>query len=341
MPLLIYPDFNNSLTAAAVSTSQYKPFLDLFNIVQAQGETARYLAFSGITLLLYDWLTTLDKEIEYAWNKKWTFAGVVYYLNRVLPVLLIGTILLPNVLFLPAHFGPSTLVQEGYFIIQLRCHSFVSHYLHHFNHTLLGVVLSKMDPMVWLLIPGLLVTIGHATLQVTVNLKRMTVMTNPFPQFLRGCIVSIPNDIWLAYFSGVLYDLVIFCLIVWRIQYLGHGLGLSPLMTQLLKHGASFFAVNLALMLFSCVGSAYPSTIIMANASGLLTALSSITCSRIFFSMHEFARQDRVRISFGQSPITGVHGSNIISGQFAIPMETFSDCSRSPSNPEATSATTP
>ncbi|CAE6427544.1 unnamed protein product [Rhizoctonia solani] len=166
-------------------------------------------------------------------------------------------------------------------------------------------------------------------------------MSNPFPQFLQGCIVSIPNDIWLAYFSGVLYELVIFCLIVWRIRYLGNGLGLTPLMKQLLKHGVSFFALNLALMLFSCVGSAYPSTIIMANGSGLLTALSSIMCSRIFFSMHEFAREDRVRVSFSRPLTPGVRGSAIISGQFIIPMEPFSDGSKSPSGLQVTFATTP
>ncbi|KDN35189.1 hypothetical protein RSAG8_11798, partial [Rhizoctonia solani AG-8 WAC10335] len=94
-------------------------------------------------------------------------------------------------------------------------------------------------------------------------------------------------------------------------------------------------------MLFSCVGSAYPSTIIMANGSGLLTALSSIMCSRIFFSMHEFASEDRTHISLGPRPTTGVRGSAIISGQFAIPMQTFSDGSRSPSVLQATFDTPP
>ncbi|CAE6357393.1 unnamed protein product [Rhizoctonia solani] len=70
--------------------SQYKPFFDLVDAIHVQGENARYLAISGIALLIYDWVTTLDKEVEYTWGRKWSLARVVYSLNRVLPIMLIG-----------------------------------------------------------------------------------------------------------------------------------------------------------------------------------------------------------------------------------------------------------
>ncbi|EUC62618.1 peptidase dimerization domain protein [Rhizoctonia solani AG-3 Rhs1AP] len=35
--------------------SQYKPFFDLVDAIHVQGENARYLAISGIALLIYDW----------------------------------------------------------------------------------------------------------------------------------------------------------------------------------------------------------------------------------------------------------------------------------------------
>ncbi|CAE6416759.1 unnamed protein product [Rhizoctonia solani] len=244
-------------------------------------------------------------------------------------------------------------LQEGILVVWLWCHSTTSNYLHNFDYSLLGFVQSKMGSMVgWplhpiracglsalrLLIPGLIVTVGHGILQTTINIKKATVVANPFPELFQGCIISIPNSIWLAYFSGVLYELLVFSLIVWRVWQLGDGLSLTPLLKQLLTNGAWYFAVNLGLMLFSCVGAAYPATIIMANASGLLTALSSIMCSRIFFSMHEFAREDRVRVSPGLPLTTGARGGANISCQFAIPMETFNDGARSPSTPGATLA---
>ncbi|KAH7335015.1 hypothetical protein B0J17DRAFT_770529 [Rhizoctonia solani] len=344
MPLLIHTHMNTSHILVAASASRYKPLLDHINAGHVQGEIARYLAVSGVALLLYDWLTTLDKEIEYTWGRKWTLARVVYHLNRVLPVLLIGGVLIPNVLFAPAYFTPS------------RCRKVSLSYSYGVIVLLVIICTTSIIRcwalygqrwVLWLLIPGLIVTAGHGMLQVTINIKKATIMANPcvlplrfsvcihanqryppVPELLRGCLISIPNSIWLAYFSGVLYELLVFCLIVWRVWQLGGGLSLTPLLKQLLTNGASYFAVNLGLMLFSCIGAAYPSTIIMANASGLLTALSSIMCSRIFFSMYEFAREDRVRISPGPP---GARGDASMSCQFAIPMETFSNDSSAPS----------
>ncbi|CAE6496641.1 unnamed protein product [Rhizoctonia solani] len=343
--------------AVSASVSQYKPFLDLIDAIHSQVEIARYLAISGIALLIYDWLTTLDLEVEYTWSRKWTLARVVYHLNRVLPISLIGAILIPNVLFAPAHFTPSTSVlsslpdqRVGGTNTRDRCKKVILSYSYGVIVLLVIICTTSIIRcwalygqrwILWLLIPGLVVTVGHATIEVTRSIDKTTVLVNPFPDLLQGCLASIPNSIWLAYFAGVLYELVVFCLIVRRIWSLGDGLGLTPLMRQLLKNGAWFFAVNLGLMLFSCVGSAYPSTIIMANGSGLLTALSSIMCSRIYFSMHEFAREDRVRISFGPPPTTGARASAIITGQFAIQMETFSDGSRSPSGLQVTFDTPP
>jgi ABC-type Fe3+-siderophore transport system permease subunit len=118
--------------------------------------------------------------------------------------------------------------------------------------------------------------------------------------------------------------------------------------------GTVFFAVNLALMLFSCIGSAYKSTIIIANGSGsvlfslnhshqgidtisfvmtlclarLLTALSSIMCSRIFFSMHQFASQNQIIINGANG--TSMNAGVVTTAQFAIHMTTFSDGSTVP-----------
>ncbi|CAE6334831.1 unnamed protein product [Rhizoctonia solani] len=307
---------------------QSKGFLDVINAIHVQAELARYLAISGIALLTYDWLSTLDKEVEYTWSRKWSLARIVYHLNRVLPVLLIGTVLIPNVLFAPAYFTASVwckrlILSYSYGVIVLLVIICTTSIIRCW-------ALYGRRWVLWLLIPGLILTVGHAIFHVTVNIERISVVPNPLPDVLQGCLVTIPNDIWLAYFAGVLYESVVFCMIVWRVWDLGRGLGLTPLMKQLLKHGASFFAVNLGLMLFSCIGSAYPSTIIAANGSGLLTALSSIMCSRIFFSMHDFASEDRVHISLGP-PLSSGRGSAPTTGQFAIPMETITVGSRAPS----------
>ncbi|CAE6416742.1 unnamed protein product [Rhizoctonia solani] len=284
MSLYTHSKFDTSYVALVASESQYKRFLDLIIKTRMQGMIARHLAVSGIALLLYDWLTNLDKEAEYAWARKWSIARVVYHLNRVLPILLIGAILIPDILFAPAHFTPSTSVQSlgstkdlKETNIHERCRNVTLLYSYGVIAMMAIVCITSIIRcwalygqrwVLWVLIPSHAITVGHATWRVTGTIKRAIIMANPFPEFFQGCLITIPNDIWLAYVSGVFFELVVFCMVVWRIWYLGHGLGLTPLMKQLLTNVASFFAVNLALILFSCVGSAYPSTIVVANGSG-------------------------------------------------------------------------
>ncbi|KAH7334998.1 hypothetical protein B0J17DRAFT_708540 [Rhizoctonia solani] len=324
MSLLTHTQFDTSRVIVTTSVSQYKPLLDFVVATHGQVMFARYLAVSGIALLVYDWLTNLDKEIEYAWSRKWTLARVVYHLNRVLSILFIGAVLIPNILFAPAHFAPlrckNVVLSYGYGVIAMVTIVCITSIIRCW-------ALYGQRWVLCVLAPGLAMTAAHSTFRLTRIIRKATIMPNTLPELFQGCLISIPNDMWLAYISGVFFELVVFCMIMWRIWYLGRGLGLTPLMEQLLKDGASFFAINLALILFSCVGSAYPSTIIVANGSGVLTALSSVMCSRIFFSIHDFGRGDQVRVTPGLPLTTGAHCDATISVQFAVPMETFSNSS--------------
>ncbi|ELU38544.1 P16-Arc domain-containing protein [Rhizoctonia solani AG-1 IA] len=48
--------------------------------------------FSAIpcTLLLYDWLTNLDSEIEYIWGTAWSLGRITYHMNRVWPIIVLS-----------------------------------------------------------------------------------------------------------------------------------------------------------------------------------------------------------------------------------------------------------
>ncbi|CAE6334853.1 unnamed protein product [Rhizoctonia solani] len=230
--------------------SSSRELVDSIIASYGQLQTSRHMAIAALTLLVFDWLVTLDKEIEFIWGRRWSFARVVYHLNRVLPLLLFSVILIPNILFAPS-----------YYTATLWCGGTVGHLVCLRDQPQLRWVL-------WLLIPALFLTVGHALAQVTMNIGKTSYLANPLPGVLEGCFVILPSNIWLAYLSGVLYETLVFGLLVWRIWRLSSGFGLTPLMKQLLKHGASFFAVNFGLMLISCVGSGYSETIIIVNVSG-------------------------------------------------------------------------
>ncbi|KAF8673623.1 hypothetical protein RHS04_07602 [Rhizoctonia solani] len=316
-----------------MSPSSPEELVSLIIRSYGQLQTSRYTAIASITLLVYDWLIALDKEVKFIWGRRWTFARIVYHLNRVLPLLLFSVILMPNILFAPSYYtatmsAPKFLimksqkimlqqVQTNNSILQLWCSSAISAVVHNFDYSVLGAIW----PTVRLLIPALFLTVGHALAQTTLHIGNTFYSANPLPGVLEGCFVVLPSNIWLAYLSGVLYESLVFGLLVWRIWRLSSGVGLTPLMKQLLKHGASFFAVNFGLMLLSCVGSGYSETIILVNVSGILTALSSIMCSRIFFSMHQFACLGGVQVN-ACLPATEFSGSSA-SDRLNIAMESL------------------
>ncbi|KAI0717103.1 hypothetical protein C8Q76DRAFT_424451 [Earliella scabrosa] len=43
---------------------------------------AQYGEFAGITIIFFDWLLTLDREVEQFWSRKLTPAALLYYTNR-------------------------------------------------------------------------------------------------------------------------------------------------------------------------------------------------------------------------------------------------------------------
>ncbi|KAG8949614.1 hypothetical protein FRC04_008360 [Tulasnella sp. 424] len=45
-------------------------------------QTGYWLAAGGATLLIYDWLLCLDREVQYIWKSRWSFAKVWFICHR-------------------------------------------------------------------------------------------------------------------------------------------------------------------------------------------------------------------------------------------------------------------
>ncbi|KAH8109362.1 hypothetical protein DFH11DRAFT_1515672 [Phellopilus nigrolimitatus] len=50
-------------------------------------DTLTYAAVAGLTLLVYDSITTMDKEIKYFWSSPCKFVSLIYFVNRYLGIL--------------------------------------------------------------------------------------------------------------------------------------------------------------------------------------------------------------------------------------------------------------
>ncbi|KAH7335016.1 hypothetical protein B0J17DRAFT_720537 [Rhizoctonia solani] len=203
-------------TAGIVPLSSTQEIVNSIVGIHDQLQTSRLLAISAVTLLVYDWVSTLDKEIKYIWGRKWSFARVVYHLNRILPLLLLSAILIPNILFAPSYYTTTFLQfaqrKEKENNIICRCKRIILSY----GYGVVGLLavlcatsiircwaLYGQTWVLWLLIPALIITVGHALAQVTLSIGNTRYMANPLPGVLEGCLAKLPRNIWLAYLSGV------------------------------------------------------------------------------------------------------------------------------------------
>ncbi|KAG1776612.1 hypothetical protein EV702DRAFT_1197985 [Suillus placidus] len=50
-----------------------------------QEHTSRYMKVAGLTILAYDYLVTMDKEVRLMWGTKWGTARVLFCMSRYLP----------------------------------------------------------------------------------------------------------------------------------------------------------------------------------------------------------------------------------------------------------------
>ncbi|CAE7115735.1 unnamed protein product [Rhizoctonia solani] len=168
--------------AGLIPASLSQEFIDSITDIHRQLQASRFMAISAVTLLVYDWLATLDKEVKFIWGRKWSFARVVYHLNRVLPLLLLSTILIPNILFAPSSYSAT----ENN--VLYRCKPIILTY----SYGVVGLLailcatsiircwaLYGQTWVLWLLIPALIVTVGHALAQVTLNIGKTVYLSNP------------------------------------------------------------------------------------------------------------------------------------------------------------------
>ncbi|CAE6432099.1 unnamed protein product [Rhizoctonia solani] len=65
-----------------------------------QQQLAKYLAIVSLALLVYDWIISIDREVEFIWGHPWSWGRVVYHANRVWSLTLLGTSL-TVIIFLP------------------------------------------------------------------------------------------------------------------------------------------------------------------------------------------------------------------------------------------------
>ncbi|CAE6398656.1 unnamed protein product [Rhizoctonia solani] len=268
-----------------------KVIVDIIENFHGQQQLAKHLAIVSFTLLVYDWVVNIDLEVEFIWGRSWSGRRIVYHVNRILPIALLG-VSSTVILFVPS---PGSSVSISSF-----------HSIHRTKRLVVWILCG-------VLIAGVIANIVTANLL----LARINYLDNPLPDIFTGCILTIPDYVWILYLVPMIYECALFILTTWRIYVLSRDYGRTRLIETLAHSGITYFAILVGLVMFSCIGGTVESIRIAAYGSGGLPAISSVVCSHMIFSLHQIAREDRDK-GYPSSPARSNTG---VKPQSAIPLQ--------------------
>ncbi|CAE6528873.1 unnamed protein product [Rhizoctonia solani] len=141
--------------------------------------------------------------------------------------------------------------------------------------------------VLWILFIGLA---GAATSTIVFTnriMREIIVLPQIFPGVLSGCTVIAPTSIWMGLIPTTIFESSLFILTLWKIGTMRDYIGTTRLSRRLAEHGVAYFAIRVVMITFACIGGSVRTIQIATNASGLLTSISSVVCSRMMFSLHE------------------------------------------------------
>ncbi|KAG8782042.1 hypothetical protein FRC12_021284 [Ceratobasidium sp. 428] len=261
--------------------------------VYVQVQNAKYLAMASYMLLVYDILIHLDNEIIHIWSSRWSFARVIYYLNRFLPLLILpceSRINVTNVRLFNNTFNALTHELDS---CKTALHAYTYSCL--FCGALISVIarcwvlFDRKQTVLILLLSALVACFIPSISILGGQIEHLDYLDNPLPGVFTGCFIIQTPQLWLPYIFPFIFETVVFAVTVWRTRKLLSEFGTMPLVKQLLKDGSFFYAAILVTVLFTCIGAAISSIQIAAVGSGFYPAFGSVMCNRLICSLYTFS----------------------------------------------------
>jgi hypothetical protein len=268
-------------------------FTTEFIIASLEGaEISKIVNIAFLALIVYEWLFTLDQEIEYFWTGKWTLSRLLFFLNRYIPpFVLMFSIIVQSVSNPSGEFCTSAL--RFTFLMSIVA---------------LGIVQAMLVLRVWYLFLGqkyiqygimvlwavsMVVSLVYTGIAAThLQLLNGNIDGGVFALGSTGCRVSRPENFWRIFFPSLILHTILYALTAIRALRNRRILKEAPVLKRLLRDGGIFFMVVFVSVGFTAVGSFLadiPQINIPVAFSGYLIAVTSIAMSRIMFSIHSLA----------------------------------------------------
>ncbi|KAH9829490.1 uncharacterized protein C8Q71DRAFT_863249 [Rhodofomes roseus] len=275
----------------------------LGNIVASQ--RLAFLAVASFTLIVYDYFVTFGQEVKYFWTGPWSLSRVLFLLNRYLcpAVLMVG---------LPFSALIYHTLSKRVILVRICCIAEVSieptsceggiRAMFIMEYVALSVIQGIIVLRIWYMfaerpIARLLVVCAYLT-AIVVTAAEMGILFAsivPIKYNIPGvvyhhCTAPPVAKIWRLYLPNFILHTILFVATTWPI--LQQRSSTSPLMIRLVRDGGIFYVAVFAASAFTTVGSLRPNdpaVILPAVFSNFLLALSSVSVSRLIFSIRSLA----------------------------------------------------
>ncbi|KAJ6590404.1 hypothetical protein DFH09DRAFT_1139297 [Mycena vulgaris] len=257
-----------------------------------------HIAF--LTILVYDWMCTLDQEVSYVWNSSWTTGKLLFIINRYLPFVVVSV----------SVAGQHTLIRPAECLTRYKLVSWL---------TLFGVHLSEVILMlrtyaIWERRRGVLVFLIILFLSTAIPAAVFWKSGLNFTEFeefsfSEGCSILDASRITIwAYLMVVISETAIAILTAIR-AYRDLCWSRQPWIVQLYQDGMLFYVYLLAISLANIL---IPILTPVSSAAVLLPpaqlVLHSVLCTRVLL----FLRRQLARGNTQDSLSSGVNHSRLV-----------------------------
>lgn len=242
-------------------------------------ERTKLVALIACTILVYEIVLTLPAEIHYIWGSRWSFARVVFHLNRMLGILVLGAYV--PTLFIHGLSVPMCIIISIFYTYGTVLTAMVV------ATVLIVRIWIIYGRKTWLLITvtlGCLVVSVPSLVLLQMRARGSKFVPNPDPELISGCTLNTSPLGTGAYIGPFIYETCLFFMTVYKTWKISQ----APLMQRLMRDGSRYYIIVLATLLFIGLGSFNKQMRRAVIGSGLLAAMVSSMCTRLILSTLSF-----------------------------------------------------
>ncbi|KAL4263954.1 DUF6533 domain-containing protein [Pleurotus pulmonarius] len=259
-------------------------------------EAARLLTIATFALLIYEWVITLDSEIQCFWRGGWSKSRMLFLANRYMT---------PIIILFPLYcFQTTTPTTEDscpadtiFSCLRAIKACFILTVL------VLGIVQAILVLRVYYLFSNskLVQNIVIACFIVSVSISLAFACTasinlRPLETLvafgIRGCRAERPQGFWRLYLPPLVLHTLLYMFTVLRAVSNRQMLKKSPVMQRILKDGGFFYLITFVSVGFTAIGAFMeksPHLNIPAIFSNFVLGITSVCVSRIMLSIQSLA----------------------------------------------------